>query len=182
MLDPGIWTDEVLAKCTHTERLLYIGLKSNADDEGRLKGDCNFLKATIFPYDSLNVTIIASGVKRLAKERLIIHYKSGEKDYIQLPDWKQDQYIRMPRPSLMPPPEGYTPTPTPMPTPMPTRMSTPLTPNRIEQNRKEGKKVACPDCEGVGEIGNAGYQRACPTCKGRRLIWREDYELLRKTP
>ena len=34
MIDPNFWTDEKLGECSIQERLLFMGLISNADDEG----------------------------------------------------------------------------------------------------------------------------------------------------
>jgi len=52
MIDPSIWSDEKLGLLSPLHRLLFIGLFSNADDEGRLPGHPNYIKSLIFPYDN----------------------------------------------------------------------------------------------------------------------------------
>ncbi|GAH95065.1 unnamed protein product [marine sediment metagenome] len=174
MIDPGIWANLQLKGLPVLERLLYIGLISNADDDGRLRGDPIFVKATVFPYDSITPSVIGNGLKRLADRGLILLYQVANEEYIQHPKWNRHQYIRDRRPSTLPPPEGYTPLSTPPPTLK--------QPNGTQENPKQGKKIICPDCKGSGVVGGPGHERTCWTCKGKRLLWREDYELLKKTP
>lgn len=51
MIDPNIWQSEDFSKLSTLGKLVFIGLFSLADDEGR--GRCNpvFLKSTLFPYE-----------------------------------------------------------------------------------------------------------------------------------
>jgi hypothetical protein len=44
------------------------------------------------------------------------------------------------------------------------------------------KKILCPKCKGEGESyqGPNRGQVVCPVCNGKKIIWREDYELLKK--
>ena len=51
MIDPEIWFNEKFAKLPDPARLLFIGIFSNADDDGRLQASPKYLKAHIFPYD-----------------------------------------------------------------------------------------------------------------------------------
>lgn len=48
MIDPSIWQDEGMAELTPRQQLMYIGLFSNADDDGRICVDPTFL-SRLFP-------------------------------------------------------------------------------------------------------------------------------------
>ena len=51
MIDSKLWFNEKVAALPDAGRLLFIGIFSNADDDGRLGASPKYLKATIFPYD-----------------------------------------------------------------------------------------------------------------------------------
>ena len=64
MLSPEFWTDEKLGDCTRDERLLFMGLISQADDEGRGQGNPKLVKALVFPYDDdITTNMTASMLK-----------------------------------------------------------------------------------------------------------------------
>lgn len=52
MIAPCIWEDEKFNKLKLTGRLLFVGLISNADDYGKLKGHPSVVKGKIFPFDN----------------------------------------------------------------------------------------------------------------------------------
>ena len=51
MIDPGIWQSEDFSKLSTLAKLVFIGLFSNADDEGRGRAKAAYIKSTLFPYD-----------------------------------------------------------------------------------------------------------------------------------
>ena len=51
MIDPQIWVIEDFSKLSFLSRLIWIGLISNADDEGRGKANISYLKSQLFPSD-----------------------------------------------------------------------------------------------------------------------------------
>lgn len=110
MIDPDFWTDSKLGKATRDERLLFIGLFSNADDEGRIMADPPYLKSIIFPYDD---DITSSHVREMRdhlaqiNSNVILYQNSGE-DYIQLKQWDRHQKPRYPKSSKFPPPADCT--------------------------------------------------------------------------
>lgn len=185
MISPEIWHNLQLKGLPILERHLYIGLISNADDDGRLRGDPDFVKSAIFPYDSITPSTIGDALKRLNERQLILLYQVANEKYIQHPKWNKHQYIRDRRPSSLPPPEGYKPEPsTILSTPSSTISSTLIQGNTIQSNTKQGesKKIRCPDCNGKGFVKGGPYQDGsvtCETCNGKKLIWREDYQLLK---
>lgn len=108
MIDPSFWTDEKLGSCSREERLLFMGLISNADDEGRLPGHPALLKATIFPYDTdVGPGEVAAWLGNLAAKGLVVTYEAGGEAVVWVKNFTKHQTIKKPTPSkLPPPPEG----------------------------------------------------------------------------
>jgi hypothetical protein len=105
MINPSIWTDIKFNKLSIPQRLLFIGLISNADDEGRLRGEPEYLKMIIFPTDKIPYTEISAMIKAIGD--MIISYNIDGRQCIQLANWNKHQYINRPTPSLLPAPHGY---------------------------------------------------------------------------
>lgn len=109
MIDPATWQSESIAEFTRDQRLLFIGLFSNADDQGRLRGNPNLVRSVVFPFDDdLNNEIIADWLKVIAKEGCIILYEIDGKEYIQITHWWEYQFPQWAYPSKFPAPPGWT--------------------------------------------------------------------------
>lgn len=92
MIDPMIWQDEEFGSLSSQAKILFIGLFSNADDEGRLRANPAYLKSTIFMYDPIDideVKIIRDEVVK--KMSSVFLYTVDGKDYIQLKNWDEYQ-------------------------------------------------------------------------------------------
>lgn len=63
-IKPEFWTDEKIGSISPTARLLYIGIWTHCDDYGICRASGPFLKAQVFPYDSVS----AHGVLTLMDE------------------------------------------------------------------------------------------------------------------
>ena len=50
-IKPEFWSSEDLAALDYFDRLVFIGLWSMADDEGRLQGDARLIRSQLFPID-----------------------------------------------------------------------------------------------------------------------------------
>ena len=105
MITGDICRNEKVASLPDAGRFLFIGIFSNADDDGRLKASPRFLKALIFPYDEDKTS---EQVKRLRDQcaalGLIRLYNKNGMDYLDLPSWHEHQLIRKDRynPSQLP--------------------------------------------------------------------------------
>jgi hypothetical protein len=84
------------------QRLLFIGMFSNADDEGRMKASPLFLKATVFPYDSILPFDIHEDSMKLHGKGIIQLYTVKGEEYLQIPKWKTYQKPQYPKPSKLP--------------------------------------------------------------------------------
>lgn len=106
MIDPNIWKDPNFAKLTDPEKVLFIGIISNADDEGRIIATPEALKADIFPYDHKKP---ASVVKKLRESvvtelKNVCLYKNDEVEYIALLRWNRYQKPKHLKASILPKP------------------------------------------------------------------------------
>lgn len=104
MIDPSFWTDEKLGECSRDERLLFMGLVSNADDEGYGRANPKLLRSSIFPYDDLRVSDCEKWLSRLGGLGLIALYEVDGQTYYHLPNFLKHQTINRPTPSSIPKP------------------------------------------------------------------------------
>ena len=102
MIDPNFWTDEKLGECTIQERLLFIGLISNADDEGYGRANPKLLKSLIFPYDDLRASDLEKWLSRLGVFNMIVLFKHDEQTYYYIPNFLKYQTINKPTKSTFP--------------------------------------------------------------------------------
>lgn len=102
MISPEFWTDEKLGILPVETRLLFMGLISNADDEGRLPGNTMLVKSVIFPYDNFSNNKIEEWLLSLAQQNIIVRYKFDNQTYIQIVNFSKHQTINRPTPSKIP--------------------------------------------------------------------------------
>lgn len=102
MIDPGIWQSEDFSKLSMLERLLFIGMFSNADDEGRGRAKPIYLKSIIFPYEDMRIADIDKALDNIAHNMSVVFYTSGESEYYSLLSWNKWQKIDRPRDSDLP--------------------------------------------------------------------------------
>ena len=102
MLDPGIWTDDGFLTLAPEARLLFIGLISHADDEGRGNAELRALKAKVFPGDNLSDEQITALCETVAQYMRVVFYSVNGSRYYQLERWESYQTVNRPRPSVIP--------------------------------------------------------------------------------
>lgn len=88
-LKPGFFKNEELAACGFPAMLLFAGLWTIADREGRLEDRPKRIKAEIFPYHS-NVSV-EKLLSVLEKNGFILRYEVDGVKYIAIPTWKRHQ-------------------------------------------------------------------------------------------
>ena len=105
MIDPSIWSSEDFSKLTPLSRLIWIGLFSNADDEGIGRGNAVYIKSVVFPYDeNIKVADITKALAEISANMSIIFYSDKGNEYYQLTGWDKWQTINRPTPSRLPKP------------------------------------------------------------------------------
>lgn len=110
MIDPSIWVDDGMAELTPRQQLLYIGLFSNADDEGRLKGSAASIRLilpTIYGGEPLEV-IERDTEAVLQNMSCLIAYEADDgKRYLLFENYAKWQKIDRPQESRMPSPSSH---------------------------------------------------------------------------
>lgn len=87
-LKPGFFKNEDLAALGPFAMLLYAGLWTIADREGRLEYRPKRIKAEIFPYSRVSVESL---LEELAREKFIVLYDVGNERFISIPTWRKHQ-------------------------------------------------------------------------------------------
>ncbi|MBD1229237.1 hypothetical protein [Xenorhabdus griffiniae] len=87
-IKPGFFTNDDLAECEPLARLLFAGLWTIADREGRLEDKPRKIKAMILPYDDANCDDL---LQQLHKKNFITRYAVDGNEFIQINNWKKHQ-------------------------------------------------------------------------------------------
>ena len=111
MINPDIWTDPKFTNLSDdTTRLLFIGLFSNANDYGKLRGEWWTVRSMIFPMNELSPNKIEVMLEELEKRKLIVRYKVKDEKYVKLKSWEKHQTVSHPAKDQFPdPPSGNNP-------------------------------------------------------------------------
>lgn len=99
----GIWTNPKFVACSIPARLLFIGLVSHADDEGRLGGHAVEIGLQVFPGDRMKPDRLNGLLQELADGSLIFRYVVEGRSFIEIPKFGQHQDSRYRRKSEIPP-------------------------------------------------------------------------------
>ncbi len=87
-IKPGFFQHEKLGSLPAHCRLLFIGLWTIADREGRLLYRPKQIKAAVLPYDRVNVSQL---LDRLQSEGFLRIYEAGDCKYIEIVNWDKHQ-------------------------------------------------------------------------------------------
>lgn len=89
MIKPKFFLNEDLAELGSMAQVLFIGLWTVADCEGRLEDRPKRLKASLMPYYDCDVDGVLQG---LAECGFILRYEVGGVRFIQIYHWREHQY------------------------------------------------------------------------------------------
>jgi hypothetical protein len=89
-IKPGFFKNEQLADLPMQVRLLFIGLWTLADKEGKLEDRPKRIKVELFPYDTLDVDNLLS---RLQSAGFILRYEVGDMKVIKILNFNKHQRI-----------------------------------------------------------------------------------------
>jgi len=107
MIHSCIWNSDGLEKLTIRQRLLWVGLISIADDQGRGKSKPRIIKNTIFPYDDFSDSEIESDLTEIEGTGMILLYSEDDKWYFQIVKWWAYQKPQWAYPSEYPAPKRW---------------------------------------------------------------------------
>ena len=104
-IKPEFFDDPDIAELSFPARLLFIGLWTEADREGRLVDDPRRLKARLMPYDAVDLSAL---LVEIHDKGLIVRYPAVERNgYIWVRSFTKHQRPHPKEPaSLIPPPPG----------------------------------------------------------------------------
>lgn len=102
-LKPELWQDEKVGSLSRDARLLFVGLVTMADDEGRLRALPALILGHVFPYDADALRKVSAWLDEIASSGLIERYTVGGTPYVQIVGWSKHQVINRPTPSDLPP-------------------------------------------------------------------------------
>lgn len=105
-IKPGFFKNEILAELPYEFRVLFIGLWTHADREGRFEYRPRRIKAELFPYDEINV---ADGIAALVDGGFLYVYGVAGKEFVQVLNWGKHQNPHHKEVgSVIPAPAGHT--------------------------------------------------------------------------
>ncbi|WP_343103178.1 hypothetical protein [Escherichia coli] len=87
-IKPDFFTNDELAECHPLGRLLFAGLWTIADKEGRLDDRPKKIKAMLLPFDEADCDAL---LQQLNDHKFIIRYRVNGECYIQISNWKKHQ-------------------------------------------------------------------------------------------
>lgn len=156
MIDPSLWADDGFAELTPRQQLLYVGLFSNADDDGRIKAWPAAI-ALMLPavYRRIDDDEIAADLDAvLACMGQTRRYEAGGRSYVAFLNYRRWQRIDKPSASTLPSPPASFDEPSSPPADDPSAQDAngrrtvadrslndpgPIPPNRKEEKRTEEK-------------------------------------------
>lgn len=108
MIDAQIWQSESACTLSMRQRLLWIGLITTADDQGRGRAHAGLVRSSIFPFDDIPLDEIQSDLQALVDGGMILLYKVASKTLYQVVKWWEYQTPQWATRSDLSPPEGWT--------------------------------------------------------------------------
>lgn len=91
ILKPGFFRNEDLAELPAMTRLLFAGLWTLADKEGRLEDRPKRIRADLFPYDELTGDDVDAMLADLARCGFIVRYRADGIGVVAVTKWHEHQ-------------------------------------------------------------------------------------------
>lgn len=102
-IKPGFFTNDALAELPALTRLLFIGLWTLVDREGRIEDRPKKIKAECMPYDDLDAE---EAIASLERAGFLTRYEAGGMRCIQVQNWNKHQNPHVKeQPSTIPAPD-----------------------------------------------------------------------------
>jgi hypothetical protein len=87
-IKPSFFKNEYLAECEPMARLLFVGLWTLADSQGRMEFRPMRIKAELFPYENCDIVCL---LKQLADRGFVRAYESGHMKVLEIPTFGEHQ-------------------------------------------------------------------------------------------
>lgn len=103
-IKPDLWHDERIGKLSHGARLLFVGLITMADDEGRFRALTQGICGHVFQYENDAPRKLRGWVQEIQATGMVVFYVADGIPYGAFRHWKRHQKVNRPTPSDLPPP------------------------------------------------------------------------------
>lgn len=104
-IHPGIWCDPSFGALSDMGQLMFIGLFSNADDDGRILAGAAYIKSVVWPHRDMSLTKVKNARDEMLKALpRVMLYEVANVEYITFLKWSDYQKPKYPSPSKLPPP------------------------------------------------------------------------------
>ena len=98
MIKPEFWTDEKSGMLSAAEKCLFLGMLNFSDDEGLIKANPLYLKASIFPYDQdITPEFIKNALGKLQDLELIFLYTKNNQHFAWIIKFRIHQRVDKPQ-------------------------------------------------------------------------------------
>lgn len=87
-IKPGFFIDDVVGELTHLQRLIFIGLWTLADRDGRLEDKPLVIRAQLLPYEAVDMNVELSAI---AAKGMVRRYVVAGKRYIEVTNFSKHQ-------------------------------------------------------------------------------------------
>lgn len=107
-IKPGFFTNDRLAELPPLTRILFAGLWTIADRDGRVEDRPKRIKALCLPFDDVDIDTALSQLAQ-GKDPFIIRYEVDGVKYLQITSWRRHQspHVNEPESCIPPVPEQY---------------------------------------------------------------------------
>lgn len=106
-LKPEVWQDENVGDLSHGARLLFIGLITMADDDGRLRELPETIRGHVFPHDGISKPKIERWLREVASAGMIVRYEVDGREYVAFRQWSKHQKVDKGNESELPAPPEF---------------------------------------------------------------------------
>jgi hypothetical protein len=103
-IKPETWDDEKIGRVSRDARLLFVGLITMADDEGRFRSLPAQVLGHVYPYDTDAPKKLERWMCELVDVGLVVVYERDGVQYGAIPNFTKHQRISHPKDSLIPTP------------------------------------------------------------------------------
>jgi hypothetical protein len=107
MISSSVWGDEKFITFNDITRLVWFGLITNVDDQGRMQDNPLLIKAQLFPADRKSASAISRAIDQLSESGMIIRYEKEGKSLVQIVKWWEHQSPSWAAASDFPAPDNW---------------------------------------------------------------------------
>jgi len=107
MISSATWCDEKFITLDDITRLVWFGIITTCDDQGRLQDNPLLIKAQLFPADDKSPELIKTSIDQLVSCGMVTRYTKEGKALLQINNWWEYQTPAWAAKSAYPAPDGW---------------------------------------------------------------------------